>query len=451
MIQLTFAGAARQVTGSCYHVTTSTASFLVDCGLFQGSKVSEAQNEDIFPFDAAILDFVVLTHAHLDHCGRLPLLYRRGFRGTIITVEPTVPLARIVLEDAAGLIMEEAEREGETPLYTEADIPPLFEHFKPCEYHKTVSIKGVDIKFYDAGHILGSASVSIKADGTTVAFSGDLGNPPTPLLNPTEYITSADYVVIESTYGNRRHEDFHLRQQRLMSAIRNSVAQGGVLLIPSFALERTQEILHDINAAIEKGKLPFFPMFLDSPMAIKATEVYRQFAHYYNPDAMRELASDEDLFSFPGLTMTNSVNESKGINDVPPPKVIMAGSGMMQGGRILHHLIRYLHSPTCTLLIVGFLVQNSIGRRLLDGEKTVTVFGEPIHVKAKVEAIGAFSGHADQPKLLEWVAHVTPHPKRVYITHGEEQSALDLAQSIKSMTTGVEVAVPYQGDTVTLT
>ena len=450
MIQLTFAGAARQVTGSCYFVKTTTANFLVDCGLFQGGRVSEARNEEPFPFDAKALDFVVLTHAHLDHCGRLPLLYKRGFRGTIYTVEPTVPLARIVLEDAAGLIMEEAEREGGTPLYTEADIPPLFDHFTPCGYHKPVVVKGVEIVFYDAGHILGSASVSVKADGETVAFSGDLGNPPTPLLNPTEYISSADYVVIESTYGNRRHEDFHLRQQRLMAAIRTSIAKGGVLLIPSFALERTQEILHDINAAVEKGKLPFFPMFLDSPMAIKATEVYRQFTHYYNPAAMRELAADEDLFSFPGLTMTSTSNESKGINQVPPPKVIMAGSGMMHGGRILHHLRQYLHSPTCTLLIVGFLVENSIGRRLLDGEKTVTIMGETIHAKANIEAIGAFSGHADQPKLLEWISHVTPSPKKVFITHGEEQSALDLAESVKSMTTGVKTVVPYQGDTITL-
>lgn len=449
-MQLTFAGAARHVTGSCYHIKTDTVSFLVDCGLFQGGKVSETQNGDAFPFDAATLDFVVLTHAHLDHCGRLPLLHKRGFKGKIYTVEPTIPLARIVLEDAAGLIAEEAEREGETPIFTEADIPPLFEHFVPCTYHKPVSDKGVEITFYDAGHILGSACVTVRADGKTVAFSGDLGNPPTPLLNPTEYITAADYVVVESTYGNRRHEDFHLRQQRLMAAIRHSIMQGGVLLIPSFALERTQEILHDINQAIEKGKLPYFPMFLDSPMAIKATAVYQEFTQYYNPEAMRELATDTDLFSFPGLTMTSSVDESKGINVVPPPKVIMAGSGMMHGGRIMHHLRQYLHTPTCTVLIVGYLVENSIGRRLLEGEKTVSVLGEEIHVKASIEAIGAFSGHADQPKILEWVAHVSPHPKKVFVTHGEEQSALDLAQSIKSMTTGIEVVVPYLGDTITL-
>ncbi len=450
-MQLTFAGATRQVTGSCYHLKTETANFLVDCGLFQGGKVAEEQNNEEFPFDPKAVDFVILTHAHLDHCGRLPLLYKRGFRGTIYAVEPTIPLSRIVLDDAAGLIAEEASRDNEKPLFTEDDIPPLFDHFEACTYHKPVTVKGITFTFVDAGHILGSASVLIKTEKESIAFSGDLGNPPTPLLNPTEFIQSADYVVMESTYGNRRHEDFHLRQQRLMAAIRNSVAQGGVLLIPSFAIERSQEILHDINLAIEKGKLPYFPMYLDSPMAIEATDIYRQFSHYYNQSAVKELTVDQDLFSFPGLTMTKTTDESKSINAAPPPKVIMAGSGMMHGGRILHHLRQYLHNPRCTVLIVGFLVENSVGRRLLDGEHEITIMGEKIHSKAKIEAIGAFSGHADQPKLLEWIGHYSPHPKHIFVTHGEEQSALDFAESIKSTITGSAVDVPYQGDTVTLT
>lgn len=449
MPKLTFAGASRGVTGSCYCITTETATFLVDCGLFQGSKVADELNAQPFPFDAKAVDFVILTHAHLDHCGRLPLLHQRGFRGKIYTVEPTVPLSRLVLEDAANLIADEAGREAIEPLFTIEDVDPLYEHFVPCTYHQVKEDKGVSFEFFDAGHILGAAFVKIVADGQTIVFSGDLGNPPVPLLKPTEYLDSADYVIIESTYGNRRHEDYHLRQRRLTAAIKNSVAQNGVLLIPSFALERTQEILHDINDAIEVGQLPFFPMYLDSPMAIKATEVYRDFPQYYNVEAQKDLTEDGDLFSFPGLKMTKTVDESKAINAAPMPKVIMAGSGMMHGGRILHHLKLYAGLPTCTLLIVGYLVENSIGRRILDGEKTVKIFGEEVHIKSKVEAIGAFSGHADQPKLMEWIGRFTHKPKTVYVTHGEERSSLDLAESIRTAI-GVNTVVPTLGDQVDL-
>ena len=449
-MKITFCGAAREVTGSCYYLESKGAKFLVDCGLFQGNRVAEAKNSQAFPFKASELDFVLITHAHLDHTGRIPILYKEGFRGKIYTVEPTVPLTQLILEDAAGLIENEAEESGEEPLYTIDDAVKVIGQFVPQRYHHPKTIKSVTFEFFDAGHILGSAIIKVQVDGLTLVFSGDLGNTPVPILRPTEFIDQADYIIMESTYGNRRHEDFHLRKQRLISAIKNSVVKGGVLLIPSFAIERSQEILHDINEAVEDGKLGYFPMFLDSPLAIRATEVFRQFTHYYNQEVLAELTVDDDLFSFPGLKMTDTTEQSKMINDVPPPKVIMAGSGMMHGGRIRHHLRRYLAEPNCTLLIVGYMVEGSLGRRIFDGAKEVSMFGEKIKVKAKVIPIGAFSGHADQPKLLEWVDHFKHHPKQIFVIHGEEKSALDLAESIKQ-TTGTNTTVPYLFDTVELT
>lgn len=440
-MRIIFSGAAQEVTGSCYYLEAGGSRFLVDCGLFQGSRLAEEKNELAFPFDASRLDFVILTHAHLDHCGRLPLLVKRGFHGRVFATEPTIPLADIVLSDAAGLIADEAERDGHEPIWTEEDLDRLRPLFKAGRYHQPIRVGKVSFEFYDAGHILGSAFVRIQADGQTVVFSGDLGNPPVPLLPPTEFVETADWVVMESTYGNRRHEDWHLRRQRLGQAIKQSVNQGGTLLIPAFAIERTQEILHDINEIVQDGSLPYVPTFLDSPMAIKATSVYKEFTSYYNADAIKQLATDEDLFSFPGMTQTRSSSESKTINNVPPPKIIMAGSGMMQGGRILHHLKQYVDQPNCTLLIVGFLVQTSIGRQLLDGAKHVRIFGHEYPVRCQVKAIGAYSGHADQPKLLGWISHLKHPPRGVFITHGERQSALDLARSVRA-TTSFRTTIP---------
>lgn len=448
-MKITFCGAAREVTGSSYYVEGDNVRFLVDCGLFQGNKVADEKNQHEFPFDPKKLDFVLLTHAHLDHCGRIPLLCKRGFKGKVYTVEPTVGLARLILEDAAGLIGNEAQENDEEPLYTIANVVEILDRFEGYKYHEPTTVKGVRFEFFDAGHILGSAIIKVVVDGKTIVFSGDLGNPPVPLLKTTEFLKSADYVLIESTYGNRRHEDVHLRTQRLISALRTSVMNNGVLLIPAFAVERTQEILHDINEAVEKGNLPYFPMFLDSPLAIRATEVFKEYSHYYNQQALAELTKDDDLFSFPGLKMTDTTEQSKMINNVPSPKVIMAGSGMMHGGRIRHHLRRYLEEKNCTLLIVGYMVEGSLGRDLYEGAKSIKLFGDRINVNAKVIPIGAFSGHADQPKLLEWLDHFTHKPQRIFVTHGEEQSALDLAESIKK-TMGIDTEVPYLFDEVTL-
>jgi len=440
-MKITFCGAAREVTGSCYFVETTKAKFLVDCGLFQGGMVADEKNEADFPFKAKDLDFVLLTHAHLDHSGRLPLLHKRGFRGKIYTTHPSIDLTKIILEDSVNLINEEAERENIKPLYQITDLVGIEHSFIGSHYRKPKTVKGVSFEFFDAGHILGSAQIKIIADGHTIVFSGDLGNPPVPLLRPTEFIDSADYVVMESTYGNKRHEDFHLRKSRLISAISKSISKNGTLLIPAFAIERAQEILTQINEVVEKGGLPHFPMFLDSPMAIKATEVFKLYPDYYNQESLHNLTKDDDLFSFPGLKLTYTSDQSKKINSVHPPKVILAGSGMMHGGRILHHLRHNIENSNTTILIVGFVVENSLGRRLLEGDKSVKIFGQPYKVKAQVEAIGAFSSHADQPKLLEWLDHFTHKPKKIFITHGEVNSALDFSESVKS-TMGIATEVP---------
>lgn len=414
---------------------------MVDCGLFQGGMVADEKNLSDFPFKPKDIDFVLLTHAHLDHTGRLPLLYKRGFRGKIYTTYPTIDLTRIVLEDSVHLIGDEAEREGCEPLYGITDVIGIEKSFLGTDYHRPKTIKGVNFEFFDAGHILGSAQIKIHVDNRSIVFSGDLGNPPVPLLKTTEFIEQADYVVMESTYGNRRHEDYHLRKSRLISAIKKSVAKDGTLLIPAFAIERTQEVLSLINEVVEKGGLPHFPMFLDSPMAIEATEVFRHYPSFYNKDALKELTVDDDLFTFPGLKMTFSTDQSKKINKVGPPKVILAGSGMMHGGRIIHHLRHNIENPNTTILIIGFVVENSLGRRLLEGERKIKIFGQPYNVKANVEAIGAFSSHADQPKLLEWLDHFTHKPQKVFITHGEVNSALDLSESIKT-TMGLVAEAP---------
>ena len=454
MAKLTFYGGARSVTGANYLIETANTKVLVECGLAQGDRKARDSNYKPFPYDASTVDAVLLTHAHIDHTGRVPKLFKEGFTGRIIATVPTVDLMKIMLEDSAGLLANEARREKKEALYSEADADYTADHAEGIKYGKEIKISPeIRVRFRDAGHILGSAIIEMwitepGRDEVKIVFSGDLGNPPTPLLPPTEYIDKADYVLVESAYGNRLHENAQERKNILEDVIENTVSRGGTLMIPSFAIERTQELLFELNELIENHRIPRVPIFIDSPLAIKATAIYRKHESYYNKKAKYIIDSGDKVFKFPGLKFTKSTAQSKAINNVPSPKIIIAGSGMSTGGRILHHEIRYLPDPNSTLLIIGYQVYGTLGRRLLDGAKQVTIMGKKVSVRARSKAIGGYSAHADQAGLINWVKHIRG-VKQVFVVQGEVEASTTLAQKLKD-NYGIDASAPKEGDVVEL-
>jgi metallo-beta-lactamase family protein len=441
-MRISFCGAASEVTGSCNLLETNGQKILVDCGMFQGSEFNEAKNNDSFPFQSAELNAVIITHAHLDHVGRLPLLVKRGFGGHIYATPATIDLAKCVLEDACHVMAENNRRHGSPVLYNLQDVDITMERFKKVDYHEKILLTSPSpspsqgeekfiFEFYDAGHIFGSAFVVIEAEGKRVVFSGDIGNLEMPILKETEILPKKDIDVLicESTYGGRLHEHFSRRGEIIENMVAHAVERGGVLMIPIFALERTQELIYILNDLVDRQhRLPRVPIFLDSPLAINATEVYRHYPQYYDEEAKKFYEAGDDLFDFPGLTMCNLREESKRINHTPNPKIIIAGAGMMNGGRILHHAIRYLPNPNSTLLFIGYQAGNTLGRRILEGESPVQIMGEEIRVRARVQAIGALSAHGDQNKLVSWIGQ---SPKKVYLNHGEPEQANALAVRLK--------------------
>lgn len=450
-MKITFYGAAKEVTGSCYLLETEQTRIIIDCGLHQGSHICEQDNYDPFPFDASTVDAVVLSHAHLDHCGRVPKLVREGFSGPIISTAPTLALAYLIMEDSTRILGREAAEEGIEPIYNEDDVQQAQSQFEALDYYEQRTLNDVTIELFDAGHILGSTIIRITdSNGKAIVFSGDLGNPPVPLLNPTDRIPDADFVVMESTYGGRIHEDKKDRQLLLKSAIYETVTMGGTLMIPAFAMERTQEILFELNEMVNNKDIPEVPIFLDSPLAIKATRVFQQYSDYFNQETQSIINSGDDVFQFPGLKMTLTTDESKAINAYPAPKVIIAGSGMAQGGRIVHHIRRYIEDEKSQYLIVGYQVNGSLGRRILNGEKTIRVNGEELEVRAKVRAIGGYSAHADRAKLTSWVTGMKgKKPTTIFLTHGEEDQAKALKHHLQqSMDTDIQI--PGLNDSIEL-
>ncbi|MBI4138811.1 MBL fold metallo-hydrolase [Candidatus Uhrbacteria bacterium] len=449
-MKISFFGAAREVTGSCYLVEAGRNRILVDCGMFQGSAFSEAKNFQEFGFDPRAIDAVVVTHAHLDHVGRLPKLVKEKFKGRIYLTPPTAKIAHLVLDDAEQIMQDEWRREARPMLYSKDDVENVVRQFVPVDYDRTVRLPGVSFRFRDAGHIFGSSFIEItETGGPRAVFSGDLGNRNVPILKPTAQMANADAVIVESTYGNRLHEDESTRTTRLKEAVVKTVMQRGVLVIPAFAIERTQQLLYELNAMVNRAEIPPVDMFLDSPMAIAVTDVIKEYPRYYDAEALHHVSHGDDLFSFPGLTLCKTRDESKVINEISPPKVIIAGAGMMNGGRIQHHLVRYLGKPSTTVLIIGYQASGTLGRRLYSGEKTVDVLGERVHVKAKIVSIGAYSAHADQQKLVEWISAAPKPPERVFCTHGEEAAAAALASRVHEEL-GVRSDVPRFGETITV-
>lgn len=446
-MKVQFCGAAKKVTGSCYYIETATKKIVVDCGLHQGKSYCENCNLKDFPFNPAEIDAVLLTHAHLDHCGRIPRLVQKGFTGRIIATKPTIELAELIMEDSVHILAEEALENNHEPVFTEDDFLDTRQYFETTDYRTPIQLDdNVTIEFFDAGHILGSSMIKISADGTSILFSGDLGNPPVPLLNSTDRVGTADYIVMESTYGGRIHEDKETRTLLLKSAIYETVVMGGVLMIPAFALERTQELLYELNGLVNNKDIPPVPIFLDSPLAIKATRVFQENEDYFNPETKNIIHSGDDVFDFPGLQMTLTTEESKRINDHPAPKVIIAGSGMAQGGRIIHHIKRYIGHFANQYLIVGYQVEGSLGRQLLDGADTVTIHQQEYEVNAKVRAIGGYSAHADRARLTAWLSDFSQNSlKGVFLTHGEESQAEALQHHLKQRTKA-DIRIPSEDE-----
>ena len=461
-MQISFHGADRDVTGSCHLVEAAGKRILIDCGFFQGGRELEDENAAPFGFDAASIDVMLLTHAHLDHCGRLPLLQKRGFRGEIVATAATRELARIVMLDAAHLQEEDARRTARRnarrpesgdgqPLYTSLDALNACDAFgRVAAYGRPIALApGVIATFFDAGHILGSASILLELeDGgrkRRVLFSGDLGNAGRPLLRPPADPPEADVVVMETTYGDRLHKPIAPSVEELHQAIGAAFQRGGNVVIPTFALERAQELLYVLRQGRERSQLPpAMQVFLDSPMAITATEIYRHHPEGYEPEVAELFRDGRDPFAPQGLHLARETADSAAINRVTGGAVIMAGSGMCTGGRIRHHLRHNLWRSEAAVVFVGFAAQGTLARQIIDGAKQVEIFGETIAVRAEVHTINGFSAHADQAELMAW--HAQTHAGRTILVHGDA----DVMRVFADKLGGAKVEIPAIGDSLDL-
>ena len=434
-MKLTFYGGVKTVTGANYLLEEGDIKILIDCGLQQGSNFSERHNWEPFLYNPAEIDAVFITHAHIDHIGRLPVLVKKGFKGKIYSTLPTKDAAELLLLDSDHILAQTAERLNMPPLFSSEDISKVMVLWEGVEYYHPVQVGELEINFYNAGHILGSSFLLIKNKAEKkIVFSGDLGNSPAPLLGDKDILPETDYCLIESTYGNRIHENLSKRKEALEDVVEDTVKQGGVLLIPAFAMERTQELIYELNELAEQGRIPRCPIFIDSPLAIKLIDVYKKNQKYLSVPVN---------FNIPGIKMTLTTEESKSINEVRPPKIIIAGSGMSHGGRILHHERRYLSDPKSTIVIIGYQATGSLGRQILDGAQTVRIFSEDIPVKCQVRNIPAYSAHADQPQLLKWLYPQKQNLKKVFIAQGEEIESNALSQKIRDEM-AVQTEIPQE-------
>ena len=430
-MKIIFYGGAGSVTGSNYMIESGNSRIMVDCGMAQGSSFAEKENFEPFAYDPSSVQAIFITHAHIDHTGKLPKIAKAGFAGKIYSTPPTRDFAELLLIDSEHVLAEEAQKNGLPQLYTGEDVEAAMNLWEGVPYHKSVQVGDFKVTFYDAGHILGSATIKIEAEGKSIVFSGDLGNYPAPIIHNTEALPETDYCVIESTYGARVHEDTSKREGELEDVMEDIARKGGVLMIPAFAMERTQELLYHFHELISQGRVPKIPIYIDSPLAIKLTAVYKKYENYFNKETFMLVKSGEDILNFPGLHMTLTVEQSKEINDVPPPKIIMAGSGMSNGGRIRHHERRYLPDPRSIILFVGYQAVGTLGRAILEGAKIVRLFGEEVAVRCEIRTITAYSAHADQPRLLAWLKPREKELKKVFVVQGEEGSSEALAEKIK--------------------
>ncbi|MBX9765134.1 MBL fold metallo-hydrolase [Patescibacteria group bacterium] len=447
-IKATFARGARRVTGSNFlfeiegdgvHVRV-----LIDCGLSQGERFCELTNSEPFSYDPKKVDAVFFTHAHADHIGLFPRLVKEGFTGKAYATAPTRDLMPIMLEDSVQLIALEAKRCNDEPPYDAADVAHAVEKITAIDYHAPIQLApGVSVTLYNAGHILGSAIVALDVDDRRIVLTGDLGRVPSVLVPDHEVPEGAEILVTESVYGNRVHGSIEDSTEALLDAVRSTLAKQGTLLIPAFSLERTQIILSILDSAISKGTLPAIPVFMDSPLAAKVTAVYKRYPQFLREEVRQRLKNGDDPFAFQSLKVTVSPAESHAISNVPGPKVIIAGAGMSHGGRIKKHEAEYLPHASTTILLVGYQVPASLGRRIMDGAKEIDIDGQKIKVRAKVLKVGGFSAHADRDDLMDFAEKVSP--KRVFVVLGETESSTFLAQRISGFY-DVQVDVPREGE-----
>lgn len=447
-MRIQFIGADRQVTGSRHLLRTDGATLLVDCGLYQERPFLD-RNWDPFPTRPAEIDHVLLTHAHLDHCGYIPRLVKDGFSGTIRATAPTIDLTRIVLLDSAHIQEEDAAfkkkrhaREGRTgphpevPLYTVDDARDSFRRFEAVSYLEPVRpAKGVTVRFHDAGHILGSSMLSCELAGRggerrRLIFSGDIGRWDRPLIHDPSVFEAADYVVMEATYGDRNHDDPGPVDEMLAAVVRETAARGGNVVIPVFALERAQELLFYLGGLVRAGRIPRLPVYLDSPMAVEVTRVFARYPSALDPEAAALVAASRPPFDFPGLQLLTTIEESKSVNRSPKPCIILAGSGMCTGGRIKHHLVLNIARPESTILFVGYQARATLGRQILEARPEVRINGQAFTVRARIAQIRGFSGHAGRSDLLRWLNAFRVPPRRLFLVHADEDVALGLAEAL---------------------
>ena len=463
-MKLSFLGGARTVTGSMHLIEVNSQRVLLDCGIFQGRRAESEQRNLNLPFEAHCANALILSHAHIDHSGNIPTLVRGGFVGDILCTPATRDLAAIMLRDSARIQEKDVEyvnkiraRKNEppiAPLYTVADAEQAIQYLVARAYHRTFDVvPGVRATFFDAGHILGSAitvlDISENGKTTRLAFSGDLGRKRMPLLKSLETIRDVDYLIVESTYGDRLHGELNDADAKFARVVKETVARGGKVIIPAFAVGRAQQLIFALHRLIDAQAIPRVPVYVDSPLAIDATEIFRMYLDAFDGDVKEMVERAHDPFGFRKLQYIREVEDSKRLNEMDEPMIVISASGMAEFGRIRHHLANNIADPRHTILIVGFQAEHTLGRKLAEGLKRVRIFGEEYTVRAQVERIDGFSAHADRDELLAWVELAKANLKGVFVVHGEEKSALALADGIRAL--GVpEVIVPKVGDTVPL-
>ncbi|MDD5639772.1 MAG: MBL fold metallo-hydrolase [Candidatus Pacebacteria bacterium] len=444
-MKISFHGACREVTGSCILVETEKTKFLVDCGLFQNDKSNI--NSYAFPFKPSEIDFVLLTHAHIDHCGRLPKLYKEGFRGNIYCTPATMDLSEQMMIDSAKVFPIDDNIE---PIYFVSDVEDTMACFSPVAYNQDYSInKEVRIKLRDAGHILGSAifEVWVKENGQEkkFVFSGDLGNPPAPIVNDPDFVSGADFVFVESTYGMKAHISRESGRIKLKEEIIEAIKDKGTLIIPVFALERTQEMIFELKNIFENENIENIPVFLDSPLASKITDIYKKYSNYFDEEVKNLVAKKDNLFYFDGFKIIKSKEDSLDFLKLSGSKIILAGNGMCNGGRVVNHLKKNLPIASSRVLIISFQVEGSLGRKLADGEKEVLINGNIVKVRANISTTKVFSSHTDFPKLLDWIQKIkNPLPRNVFVIHGEEDFSIEIAEKLKAEL-NINTVVPEYG------
>jgi metallo-beta-lactamase family protein len=429
-------------TGANFLLKTPSLSILVDCGLIQGSRENAEENRADFSYDPTSISFLLVTHSHMDHIGRIPKLVKEGFRGAIYSTVETKEISALMLEDAQALLAREARERGIEPMYEKEHVAEALNLWKTVDYHETTALaEGVSAYWKDAGHVLGSSIIEVALPTTKIAFTGDLGNSPTPLLRDTEFVTDADYMVIESVYGDRNHEPKDVRDARFRSIVAETISKGGTVIIPAFSIERTQIVLFELNNMIEGNVIPRVPVFLDSPLAIKVTDVYKRHVEEFNRKTQSIISAGDDIFSFPGLKIVDSHQESQIIDGVKGSKIIIAGSGMSVGGRVLHHEIAFLDDPKATILLVGYQVAGSVGRQIEEKRSVIKINGTPVQVRARIEKISGYSSHKDSDNLVDFVSHAMPKLRQVFVAMGENRSSTFLAQRLRSEV-GANAIVP---------